>query len=241
MISTLLLQKKRTLPPDSLFQSSMHLPIKSSTYVSFIHPESVQTPTYIPPPHSTPLSFPPKSLLQSFHHIRNGISTLLYRAIHSQERMRHALHNLHIDVHTGASQLLRIPLALGPQDVQLTHHDQRPRLLSPALLIQQGARFGMGPQALLGKIVISIPQHLGRGQRGHELVLLPAQRVARIGGVVRDGHDQELDLEFRDEGWGRRDSFVAHGRGQVAAGGGAADGGLGEVEMQERVARGLEP
>lgn len=76
----------------------------------------------------------------------------------------------------------------------------------------------------------SIPEHLlGREGRG-ELI----REVGGVGGgrsrVVGDGDDEELGED--GQGLRQQGGLVAHDGGEVAAGGRAADGDLGGVELQ---------
>lgn len=69
-------------------------------------------------------------------------------------------------------------------------------------------------------------------------VLLPRLRSRDGRRVVRHGHDEQLHNELGHQRR-RAQSFVAHDCGEVPAGGGAADGDVGEVQREQGGTAGL--
>ncbi len=90
--------------------------------------------------------------------------------------------------------------------------------------------------------MVSEPEHLERWESRGEFVGCPGGVGGWVGAVVSYGDDEELGEERGDGrgGGGRKgEGFVTHYCGEVPTSGGTADGGFGEVEVEEGGPRAL--
>lgn len=61
--------------------------------------------------------------------------------------------------------------------------------------IQQGTRLRIRPEGFIRYVMVPIPEHLRRGESGGMLEFLPRPVGLHGGGVVHDGHAEDLLLE----------------------------------------------
>lgn len=185
---------------------------------------------------STDLIIHVKSLQQPLREQRYRQLPAVEHAIHSNKWMRLTPHRRDPRARLARlDQPLSKLLALRPQHVQLAQHHLGRRQPRPVALPEQRARLGVCPVLLVGQVVAPVPEHLGRRQRGHELVLPPRGLALRAGRVVRDGHREQLRREG-DAQLGPVGGALAHHCCEVAACRGAACGELGGVYGEEILA-----
>ena len=112
--------------------------------------------------------------------------------------MRGTLVQLDLDLDTRTLHLLRVRDPLIPQDVELHDHDARLRQLPERVVRREDRRASPGGTvSVLREVGVPEPEH-ARGRQLHGVLVLRPGRVwhaSRVGGVVDNGNNQELETE----------------------------------------------